>query len=257
MMDGATFDELHALLDWQVELGADEAIQDHPVNRYELEPRVAAPVAAKTAAEPPPKPPAVDPALEAQGAAERAGDLAALEAALRAFPHSDLTRGASTVFAQGAPEARVMVIGEAPDRDEDRSGHPFAGAPGRLFDAMFAAIGLSREAAAPDAALYLSAAFPWRPPGDLSPDPAQIALIRPFVERHIALAQPDVLVLMGGLPCEVLLGKGGILRLRGKWTEVLGRPALPMLHPRWLLERPEAKRDAWSDLLGLKARLKT
>ena len=254
MMDGAGFHELRALLDWQVELGADEAIQDFPLNRYDLAPPPeTAPAPALT--EPPPRPPAIDPAVEARGAAERAVDLGQLEAALRAFPHSDLTRGAATVFAQGLPEARVMVIGEAPDREEDRAGHPFAGAPGTLFDAMFAAIGLSRDSADPATALYLAPAFPWRPPADRSPDPAEIALIRPFLERHIALAQPDLLILMGGLPCEVLLGKGGVMRMRGRWTEVLGRPALPMLHPRWLLERPDAKRDAWADLLSLKKRL--
>ena len=255
MMDGATFEDLHALLDWQVELGADEAMLDLPLNRYELAPPAPAVPATATPA-PAPPPPAVDPAVEAEGAAGRAGDLAGLEAALRAFPHSELTRGAATVFAQGRPEARVMVIGEAPDRDENLAGHPFAGAAGRLFDAMFAAIGLSRDAEAPGSALYLATAFPWRPPADRSPDPAEIALIKPFLERHVALAQPEVLVLMGGLPCEVLLGRGGILRLRGSWTEVLGRPALPMLHPRQLLERPEAKRDAWADLLSLKARLR-
>ena len=256
MMDGASFSDLRALLDWQVELGADEAILDAPLDRYALTPppQPTAPAAATPA--PPPVAPTVDPVSEAEAAANRAPDLAALQTALAAFPHCDLRRGASnTVFGQGRPEARVMVVGEAPDREEDRAGHPFAGDAGALLDAMFAAIGLSRDAPDAERALYLAAAFPWRPPADRPPEPAEIAMIRPFALRHVALAQPDVLVLMGALPCELFLGQGGVRRLRGQWQEVLGRPALPMLHPRSLLDRPEAKRDAWADLLALRQRL--
>ena len=261
MMDGAGFHDLRALLDWQVELGADEAILDAPLDRYalapppEAAPSAAASGAAPAAVAPIPPPPEIDPAAEARAMAARAPDLAALETALAAFPHCDLRKGANTIFAQGEPTARVMVIGEAPDYDENRAGHPFAGAAGTLFDAMFAAIGLARDGTTAETALYLAPAFPWRPPADRAPDPAEIALALPFLERHVALVQPDVLVLMGALPCEALLGRGGIRRMRGTWAEALGRPVLPMVHPRWLLERPEAKREAWADLLSLKRKL--
>ena len=129
------------------------------------------------------------------------------------------------------------------------------GRAGQLLDRMFAAIGLSRAAPDPGAALYLTNVLPWRPPGDRDPEAEEIAMMRPFVERHVALVDPDVVVLMGNTPCKAVLGQTGILRLRGQWAEVWGKPVLPMTHPRDLLRTPLAKREAWADLLSLKARL--
>ncbi len=120
---------------------------------------------------------------------------------------------------------------------------------------MLAAIGLSR--AAPDAlaAVYITNVLPWRPPGNRDPEPAEIAQMLPFLARHVELADPDLIVLMGNAACKAALGKAGILRLRGHWTEAFGRPALPMTHPAYLLRQPHAKREAWADLLEIRARL--
>ena len=120
---------------------------------------------------------------------------------------------------------------------------------------MFDAIGLSRNAVDAERALYITNVLPWRPPGNRRPEQAEIDAMLPFVTRHVELASPDILVLMGNTPCKAALGRDGILRLRGRWTEAFGRPALPMTHPAYLLRNPVAKREAWADLLSLSARL--
>ena len=121
---------------------------------------------------------------------------------------------------------------------------------------MFAAIGLSRTSPDAESALYITNVMPWRPPGNRDPEPAEIAMMRPFVERHIALIDPAVIVVMGNTPLDALTGKRGILRARGTWVEALGKPLLPMTHPAYLLRNPGAKREAWADLLSLQARLR-
>ena len=251
-----------ALLDWQVALGADEAIGDVPVDRYALETPAAkpVPVAVDRGRPPPPPIPAPEsfdaPAL-AREAAEGASDLEALRAAQEGFTLCTLKRGARNfVWAEGDPAARVMIVGEAPGRAEDQAGRPFVGPQGALLDRMLAAIGLDRTATAPDRAAYLLHVLPWRTAGTAMPQPEDLAMMVPFLERHVALAQPDVLVLMGNAPCQALLGRAGITRMRGQWAEVLGRPALPMMPPEMLLTQPAAKRDAWADLLALKDRLR-
>ncbi|WP_114965754.1 uracil-DNA glycosylase [Alkalilacustris brevis] len=272
MFDDLDHHALRALLEWQVELGATEAIGDVPVNRYELadspprQPAVTAPAAPKqdsqavpSAASAQPAMPAheVDPVQAAREAAAAAADLAALESAVQAFSFCDLKRGArSAVFADGNPAARVMIVGEAPGRDEDIEGRPFVGRAGRLLDRMFDAIDMARDATDAERALYITNISPWRPPQNRNPEPDEIAMLMPFVARHVELAAPDVLVLMGNVACQALLGRGGITRLRGTWAEVLGRPALPMYHPAYLLRTPAAKREAWADLLALRAHLK-
>lgn len=245
-----------ALLEWQVELGVTEAIGSQPLDRFGVQAPVAAPVAAPVST------PVAAARAEDDGSVTRdaarlaagARDLAELAAALAAFEGCDLRRGAqSCVFADGDPRARVMIVGEGPGADEDRAGLPFVGRAGQLLDRMFAAIGMARSSPDPARALYITNTVPWRPPGNREPDAAELALLRPFLLRHIELADPEVLVLMGNVACEALLGRRGILKLRGGWAEVQGRPALPMLHPAYLLRNPEAKREAWADLLALKA----
>ena len=180
-----------------------------------------------------------------------------LAAAMQAFEHCEIKKGARKfVFSDGKPGARVMIIGEAPGRDEDQIGRPFVGQAGQLLDKMLAAIDMDRAADDPAQAVYIANVLPWRPPANRTPEPAEIAMMLPFLERHIALAAPDVLVLMGNTPCQALLGRAGITRIRGQWTEVLGRPTLPMFHPAYLLRQAIAKREAWADLLELKAKLK-
>ncbi len=257
-----------AALAWQVDLGVDEVIGDTPVDRYDLpEPIKPAPVAAAAAApaagRPNPAPalmveaPQVDPAEVARAAAARAGSLEALREAVAAFDLCELKKGArNTVFCDGNPAARVLILGEAPGRDEDMEGRPFVGRAGQLLDRMFAAIGLARTSPDAEAALYITNVMPWRPPGNRDPEPAEVAMMRPFVERHIALMDPKVIVVMGNTPLFALTGHKGIMRARGTWTKALDRPLLPMVHPAYLLRNPIAKREAWADLLSLQAHLR-
>ena len=189
---------------------------------------------------------------EAQAAARAAGTLEELRAALEAFDLCDLKKGArNMVFCDGIAGAPVMIVGEAPGVEEDRQGKPFVGASGQLLDRMFAAIGMGRTQA--DAPIYITNTLPWRPPHNRDPKPEEIAMMLPFLIRHIQLADPKVLVLMGNWACQALLSKRGITRLRGTWTQAVDKPALPMFHPAYLLRNPAAKRDAWADLLNLKA----
>ncbi len=263
---GADWQASLAALAWQFDLGVDEVICDAPVDRYDLPEttRTAAPAAppprAVQSADLPPAATADQTAAMAVSAAKAAADgansLAELQAALAAFDHCELKKGArNTVFSDGNAAAKVLILGEAPGRDEDIEGRPFVGPAGQMLDRMFAAIGLSRSSTDPRAALYVTNAMPWRPPGDREPDAAEIAMLRPFVERHIALINPDVIVVMGNTPFLALTGQSGTLRARGAWATALGKPVLRMTHPADLLRNPIDKREAWADLLSLKARL--
>lgn len=250
-----------ALLQWQAELGADEPCLDAAIDRYDLPERSAgaAPAASPAAAGPAiarPRDEAEDLTALAEAAAAAASDLATLAHAQEAFEGIELRKGARNFcFADGNPAARVMIVGEAPGEEEDRIGRPFVGRAGQLLDRMFDAIGLSRGAVDAEKALYITNVLPWRPPGNRRPEPAEIAMMLPFLRRHVELAQPDLLVLMGNTPCIALLNQQGILKLRGSWTTAFGLPALPMTHPAYLLRTPLAKREAWADLLSLSARL--
>ncbi len=249
-----------AALDWQVEMGVADWVQEGPVSRYDLPDRLERSVAPEAAlpihSRPMTQMPVTDPVDAARQAASAALNLNDLRAALTAFDLCELRRGArSTVFADGNPAARVLIVGEAPGRDEDQEGLPFVGRAGHLLDRMFEAIDLSRQSPDPAHALYITNVMPWRPPQNREPEPDEIAMLRPFLERHIALINPDVIVAMGNAPCMALLSQKGILRLRGTWASALGKPVLPMAHPAYLLRNPAAKREAWADLLSLKARL--
>ena len=266
-----------AALQWQLELGVTEVIGETPGNGYDLADRAPwlAPAAAPAKAEARPAARPAEPYVpqisaeeraaqaadaavaEAQARAAAAGSLEALREAMAGYDHCELKKGArNLVFADGRPGARVLVLGEAPGREEDLEGRPFVGAAGQLLDRMFAAIGLSRTSPDLEAGLYITNVMPWRPPGNREPTPEEIAMMRPFVERHIALAAPEVIVLMGNTPCAALLGAKGILRLRGSWTSALGLPVMPMTHPAYLLRNPVAKREAWADLLAIQAKLR-
>ncbi len=252
-MESQEYHSAVAALAWQVELGADECISDAPINRYEAiaeVPKKVAPQAAPVKVQPD----AVDPVAEAVAAAQSASDLDALRGALASYQHCDLKNGArNLVFSDGQPGARVMIIGEAPGRDEDREGKPFVGRAGQLLDAMLRAIGHGRSEGAP---VYITNVLPWRPPQNRDPNPEEVEMMLPFVQRHIELAKPEVLVLMGNIACGALLGQKGITKLRGNWTDVQNIPALPMFHPAYLLRNPIAKREAWADLLLLQSRLR-
>jgi DNA polymerase len=251
-------------LRWSVAMGADEAIGDEPVDRYAQSAAPAAPVQpavpvhanASTA-------PAAPPLASSQGAADsraaarQADTLAALRLALEAFEGCALKQTATNlVFADGNPEADLMILGEAPGAEEDRQGTPFVGPSGQLLDRMLGAIGRDRTSA------YISNVLFWRPPGNRTPTDAEVAACMPFVQRHIALVRPKVLVFVGGAAAKALLArKEGIMRLRGSWYEYVNpdldapTPALALFHPAYLLRTPGQKRLAWRDLLMLRARL--
>ncbi|HTV90312.1 MAG TPA: uracil-DNA glycosylase [Stellaceae bacterium] len=275
---------VRALLEWQIAMGADEAIGEFPIDRLALPapaPRDDLPVAprppgiqdlgygpigaAQTRAPMPaivaPPPPLAESLAEAAQSARLsaagAQTIEALAELVAAFDLCPLKRTATTtVFIDGNPRAPVMIVGEAPGAEEDRQGKPFVGRAGQLLDRMLAAIELDRTKVQITNVIY------WRPPGNRKPTGAEIAACLPFVLRHIALADPRALVLAGGTSANALLPYAeGITRLRGRWFDLavpgLGRPVptLPMFHPAFLLRTPERKREAWRDLLALKARL--
>jgi DNA polymerase len=248
-----------ALLEWQVELGATEAILDAPVDRFSLETKAPKPVpvtapAAQATVQPASAQP--DPAQIAKQMAKTAGSLDALQAALAGFEYCELKRGArNLVFSDGNPAAQVMIVGEAPGRDEDQQGKPFVGRAGQLLDKMLAAIGLDRQSQEPANAAYITNVVPWRPPQNREPSPDEIAMLTPFLLRHIALIKPTVVVAMGNISCQALLGKRGISKLRGQLQNSRDIDVIPMFHPAYLLRNPSAKKLAWADLLMLKAKL--
>lgn len=191
----------------------------------------------------------------AEAAAQQADTREALKEAMEAFEGCALKRAAkNTVFSDGNPAAKIMLVGEAPGRDEDREGKPFIGRSGKLLDKMFAAIGLDRND------IYITNLVPWRPTGNRTPTPDETALCRPFLLRHIELIEPDILVLVGGVSAKEMLNSTlGITKLRGSWQDIdiKGRkiPALPILHPAYLLRNPARKAETWRDLCSLQKRL--
>ena len=258
-------------LRFYLDAGVDEAIGEDPVDRYTQSAQGGQEVSRPASAQPPQSAPrreknrAIVPtvapgaagAQSATEAAQAATTLEALRAALEAFDGCLLkTTAKSTVFADGNPEARLMVIGEAPGSDEDRQGLPFVGVSGKLLDRMLDAIGFTRDNA------YITNVIPWRPPGNRKPTPEEVGLCVPFIERHVELMKPQVILLVGGLSAKTFLNRSeGITRLRGRWEEVSlpgldgPIPAMATFHPAYLLRSPQQKRLAWRDLLAVKEKL--
>lgn len=193
--------------------------------------------------------------VSAREAARRAKTLDELRGVLETFDGCALKATAKSLcFYRGRPDARLMIVGEAPGREEDLAGKPFVGRAGQLLDKMLAAIGLREDD------VHITNVVYWRPPGNRTPTPQEVQICRPFLERQIELVAPDVLMTVGGPAATALLGiEGGIMRTRGRWreVEVAGRtvPAMPTLHPAYLLRTPIAKRLAWRDLLAIQDRL--
>ncbi len=252
-------------LRWHLAAGVDEAIGEVAPDRLvEAPPAKRSPPAiqATPPASPRPGPTASlaheNPEAAAAGAAELAGradSLAELRRALEGFDECPLKWTATNlVFGDGAEDAPVMFIGEAPGADEDRQGLPFVGVSGRLLDAMMASIGRDRKNA------YITNILPWRPPGNRKPTPAETTMCLPFIRRQIALVAPRVLVFLGGTAAATLLERReGITKLRGRWldyqVEGLDIFAMPTYHPAFLLCQPALKKDSWSDFLSVKMRL--
>jgi DNA polymerase len=274
-----SWDESLSALAWLIDAGADEAVLEAPVDRLTAKP-AAAPAAApgekvrRPAVQTPARPAIPMPAApvtyprtamptpgdeigNAQIAAGNATSLAELKAALEAFDGCALKKIATnTVFADGTPSHRIMLIGEAPGRDEDRAGLPFVGRAGQLLDKMLAPIGLSRKEN-----VYITNVLNWRPPDNRDPSPEEAALCLPFLRRHIELVDPGIIVLLGATAARHVMGRtDGIMRLRGKWLEyhVNGRmvPVMPTLHPAYLLRRAIDKKLAWRDLQQIESKIR-
>lgn len=268
---------LRELLAFYRDAGADEALSETAPERFLEAARAASPMAgtalpdspAPAGAEPqagPPglargRPPVSVPdgaqAALARAQAASASSLEELRACLAAFEGCNLRFTAKNlVFGDGNPAGGLMLVGEAPGREEDLEGLPFVGRSGQLLDRMLAAIGIDRGSA------WIANVIPWRPPGNRTPTPQETEICRPFIERQIELVAPKVLVALGGPSAKLITGAAeGILRLRGSWkTHVTasGReiPVMPTLHPAYLLRTPAHKKLAWRDLLEVKARLR-
>lgn len=261
-----------ALLAWHIAMGADEAIDTDPVDRFSAEapaqPAVATPARSQPqqARQEGPKRVVAKPVQPVVGAgpeaaarvAAEASSLEDLKAAMEAFDGGLLKRSAkNTVFADGVAGAPIMIVGEAPGADEDRMGKPFVGVSGQLLDKILNAAGFSREEN-----VYITNMVPWRPLGNATPDGATIAMCMPFVKRHIELAKPKLVLMVGGVSAKALLDtEDGITRLRGRWKEldIAGQKiaAMPLYHPAYLLRQPHLKGHAWRDILAARRKLET
>jgi len=279
--------DLRELLAFYADAGVDEPLSEEPINRFaelatkkQEPPPAAHPTAPESSgqdeqnpdyrrmersaptAQARPSPASATVPDEAQAGlarelASNAKTLEELRGAVASFEGCNLKFTAkNTVFADGNPEARLMLVGEAPGRDEDIEGRPFVGRSGQLLDKILMAIGLDRTS------VYIANVIPWRPPGNRTPTPHETQICRPFIERQIELVNPQVLVHLGGASAKTLLDTSeGILRLRGNWrsyTTASGTviPAMPTLHPAYLLRTPNHKKLAWRDFLEVKMKLR-
>jgi uracil-DNA glycosylase family 4 len=264
------------ILAFHAEIGVDIALEETPQNRFEenageasisshsgLAPvgaprndtrREAPRVPLSAAASAAPVPPDAA-ALAAREMASKADTLEALHEILKSFDGCALKKTAKNlVFADGNPEARVMLVGEAPGADEDREGLPFVGRSGKLLDLMLGTIGLDRSSA------YITNIVPWRPPGNRTPTPQETSICLPFIRRQIELANPDFLICLGKPSMQTLLGiNDGIKAARGRWrdydTGTRTIQAMATFHPAYLLRSPNEKKFAWRDMLALKKAL--
>lgn len=266
-----------AALEWQIESGVSDTVEEKPINRYALSEqnflassvsvgitkklphdsrhmgdynmRVPAGLGAradKTASASWSNPVGV-----AETLAQDAKTLDALAVAQESYSFCDIKKGAQKfVFADGQVGARVMIVGEAPGRDEDIQGKPFVGQAGQLLDRMFAAIDMGRNSETNP--LYITNVLPWRPPKNYMIKDDEIEMMKPFLLRHIELSSPKILILMGNIACKAILNRQNITRIRGTWFEAMDKPILPMLHPAYLLRNPVAKAQSWQDMLSLK-----
>lgn len=273
-------------LRWHVDQGVTEALSDEAQDATawiaaapppQVRPPAKAAAAAQTLPEPPRNgehtPPAflgvAEARTEAVRAAAAARTLEELKAAIAAFQGFAISKTATNlVFADGDPAADVMLVGEAPGADEDRLGRPFVGASGQLLDKILKSIGLDRNAQDQPSRIYISNILNWRPPGNRNPTPAEIEMALPFIERHIQLAAPKILIFCGSVSAKALLDADqGISRLRGRWHNYMPRtkeltdkasgpiPALATYHPSYLLRTPGQKKLVWADMLEIHSKI--
>lgn len=283
--DETTLKRAGRILAWYEAMGVDAALQETPVDwlsRGETAPGAgfalttvpaerataaapergpasrSAPAAPMPAARPPRQFPGKAPAGgedDARAMVAKTASLGELEAILQRFEGCGLKATAKNLcFYRGAERARLMIIGEAPGRDEDLAGKPFVGRAGMLLDKMLAAIDLSEKD------VHITNIVYWRPPGNRTPTPQEALACRPFLERQAELVAPQIVLALGGAAAKQLFDvTDGIMRLRGKWREIeLGSHtarAMATLHPAYLLRTPAAKGMAWRDMLAVKAAL--
>lgn len=250
---------LESLLSWWDVSGVD--VPDIPktqTRRLPVREKKASPADSRTAQTPKAAKtiPAAPVAPAASKLVEKVETLDQLRAIIADFDAGEISDHArQSVFARGNPDADIMVIGEAPGRDEDIQGKPFVGRSGQFLDRIFAAIGLNEDT------LYVTNVINWRPPGNRNPTPDEITTCLPFIHRHIELIAPKTIVLVGGVSFSALTGMNGIMKNRGQWTALkIGDteiPALPIYHPAFLLRQPALKKDTWRDMLSLRAKVES
>ena len=246
---------LKASQKWWQDMGVDyPPVPPSPKAKPVRAAKQTAPAAKTKQAAPAQEPKLTDQIAKAEALAKAAPTLDALKTALESFDAGILSDHArNIVFARGNSKADIMAIGEAPGQQEDETGQPFVGPAGQLLDKMFAAIGRD------ETNLYITNVCNWRPPGNRNPTEDELALCKPFITRHIELVAPKIIVIVGGVSLQALTGTAGIMKTRGRWQEleVGGKkvPAMPLYHPAILLRRPELKKQAWQDLLAIKARI--
>lgn len=254
--------QMLSVLDWYRAAGVDMAVGEEPVDRFAQKPPAAASMPPRATpqpaapAQPPTGPIGGDPG-EARRLAASAASLDDLRAILNDYTGCGLKfRATQLVFSDGNPEAKIMLIGEAPGAEEDRQGKPFVGRSGQLLNRMLAAIGLDRTS------VYIVNTVPWRPPGNRTPTPEEMELCLPFLNRQVELVAPKLVMTLGGPAMQTVFKTStGIIKMRGKWQTVsIGShevDALPTLHPAYLLRNPPAKQQAWKDLLSLRAKVES
>lgn len=264
---------LAAALQWHIDMGADEALLEDPFDRtVATEVATPDPVISEISPIPQPMPEQdIGPLRgvselrdEAVRLAKEAQTLEELRQAIADYEGLSIKKTSTNlVFSDGNPKAPIMVVGEAPGADEDRMGKPFVGVSGQLLDRILACIDIDRNEEDPAKSVYISNILNWRPPGNRTPNPAEIDLSLPFIERHIELINPKILIFAGGVSAKGLLNtESGISRLRGKFQDykslTLGGsqtiPALATYHPAYLLRTPSQKKLVWQDVLMVQAK---
>jgi len=277
-----------AALQYYIDHGVDEVLVDAPLDRTQLvkivQPEAPAFVVDDNAAQPVASPSSFVQAQAAQESqtqflgksdarnealklAQSAKNLDELREAIAGFDGIAIKKTATNlVFSDGNAQSPVMLVGEAPGADEDRQGKPFVGASGQLLDKIFKCIDLERGEEDPAKAFYISNILNWRPPGNRTPSPAEVEVSLPFIERHIQLVKPKLLIFCGGVSAKALLGSGdSVSRLRKRWHDYMPQtpelqaeaqpiPAIATYHPAYLLRTPAQKKAVWADMLMLKAK---
>jgi DNA polymerase len=238
-------------------MGVDQLMSETPVNRLEKKADTPIPVKADVKAISIASTPAKGLSTqieETENLAAACQSLEELKSAIQNYDGLAVKKTAlNMVFCDGNPQAKVMLIGEAPGAEEDKQAKPFVGQSGQLLRKIFRFAGLDLEH------IYISNVFNWRPPGNRTPTPQEIAIARPFIQRHIELVNPDIVVMVGGTSCKALVdAKDGITKLRGKWFDLdflksnSTVKAMAIYHPAYLLRSPSRKKDVWQDVLAIK-----